>query len=164
MNSSRQTSRALHEDHRANLQVLARAEQAFARVPRGGMAPDPEFLKLIAALAQTLEQDIDRHFGFEERELFPRMEQAGDGGIATLLTDEHEAIRAVAEELLPLTRTAATGTLDAAGWDTLKQCVMELVERQVSHIQKEEMALLPMLDDLLDEETDRQLAFDYAAS
>jgi len=25
------------------------------------------------------------------------------------------------------------------------------------------MALLPMLDDLLDDETDRQLAFDYAA-
>ena len=164
MNFSRQTSRALHEDHRANLQVLARAEQAFARAQRGGSAVDPDFLKLIAALAQTLEQDIDRHFGFEERELFPRMEQAGDGGIATLLADEHEAIRAVAEELLPLARAAASSSLDAAGWDTLRQCVMELVERQVSHIQKEEMALLPMLDDLLDEETDRQLAFDYAAS
>jgi hypothetical protein len=63
-----------------------------------------------------------------------------------------------------LARAAATGAMDAAGWDTLKQCVLELVERQVSHIQKEEMALLPMLDDLLDEETDRQLAFEYAAS
>jgi hypothetical protein len=39
----------------------------------------------------------------------------------------------------------------------------ELVERQVAHIQKETMALLPMLDDLLDDETDRQLAFTYAA-
>jgi hypothetical protein len=37
------------------------------------------------------------------------------------------------------------------------------VERQVSHIQKETMALLPLLDDLLDEETDRRLAFEYAA-
>jgi hemerythrin-like domain-containing protein len=41
---------------------------------------------------------------------------------------------------------------------------MELVERQVSHIQKEEMALLPMLSDLLDDETDRRLASEYTAS
>jgi len=38
-----------------------------------------------------------------------------------------------------------------------------MVERQVSHIQKETMALLPMLDDLLDDETDRELSFAYAA-
>lgn len=164
MNFSRQTSRALHEDHRANLQLLGRAEQMFARAPRGTGNRDPELLKLVAALAQHLQQDVDRHFGFEERELFSRLREAGDGGIAMLLSEEHEAIRAVAEELVPLAGGVASGSLDGAGWDTLKACVLELVERQVSHIQKEEMALLPMLDDMLDDETDRQLAFDYAAS
>ena len=34
--------------------------------------------------------------------------------------------------------------------------------REVAHIQKETMALLPMLDDFLDEESDRALAFAYA--
>lgn len=164
MNFSRQTSRALHEDHRANLQLLGRAEQMFAKAPRAQASRDPELLKLVAALAQHLQQDVDRHFGFEERELFSRLRDSGDGGIAMLLSEEHEAIRAVAEELVPLADSVASGSLDAAGWDTLKACVLELVERQVSHIQKEEMALLPMLDDLLDDETDRQLAFDYAAS
>lgn len=164
MNFSRQTSRALHEDHRANLQLLGRAEQMFARAVRGAGGRDPELLKLVAALAQHLQKDVDRHFGFEERELFSRLREAGDGGIAMLLSEEHEAIRAVAEELAPLADGVASGSLDGAGWDTLKACVLELVERQVSHIQKEEMALLPMLDDLLDDETDRQLAFDYAAS
>ncbi len=164
MNFSRQTSRALHDDHRANLQLLARAEQAFVRSARTHGARDPEFLRLIAALSQHLQQDVDRHFGFEERELFPRLREAGDVGIAMLLSEEHEAIRAVAEELVPLAGEAVASRLDASGWDTLRACVLELVERQVSHIQKEEMALLPMLDDLLDEETDRQLAFDYAAS
>ena len=81
-----------------------------------------------------------------------------------MLQDEHDAIRAVAQELLPLTGSAAAGTLDAAGWDALKRGALEMVERQVAHIQKEEMALLPILDDLLDDETDRQFAFDYAAS
>lgn len=163
MNFNRQTSHTLHEEHRANLDLLGRAEQALARAPRGDGPREPELIKLVVALARNLEQDIGRHFSFEEKELFPRMSEAGDGEIAMLLTEEHEAIREVAEELLPLTRDAAAGSLDGAGWDALKRGALELVERQVAHIQKEEMALLPLLDDLLDDETDRQLAFDYAA-
>lgn len=164
MNFSRQTSRALHDEHRANLDLLGRTELALARAPRGEGAREPELLKLVAALARNLEQDIARHFDFEERELFSRMRHAGDGDIAQLLAEEHEAIREVAQELLPLAQAAAQARLDGAGWDALKRGALEMVERQVAHIQKEEMALLPMLDDLLDDETDRQLAFDYAAS
>ena len=162
MNFSSQISHALHAEHRAHLDLLGRAEQALARAPRGDGPRPPELVKLVVALARSLEQDIERHFGFEEKELFPRMREAGDGDIALLLTEEHEAIRDVAQELLPLTRAAAAGALDGALWDALKRGALELVERQVAHIQKEELALLPLLDDLLDDETDRQLAFDYA--
>jgi hypothetical protein len=102
----------------------------------------------------------DRHFGFG-RKAVPAHERAAT---ARSLADRGaDAIRDVAQELLPLTRAAAAGTLDGAGWDALKRGALELVERQVAHIQKEEMALLPLLEDLLDDETDRQLAFDYAA-
>lgn len=41
---------------------------------------------------------------------------------------------------------------------------MEIVERQVAHIQKETMALLPLLDDLLDDDTDRELSMAYASA
>jgi hypothetical protein len=55
--------------------------------------------------------------------------------------------------------------LDAgAGWHALRPLALEFVERQVVHIQKETMALLPLLDELLDDDTDRDLAFAYAAS
>ena len=118
--------------------------------------------KLAGALGRHLEEDIGRHFDFEERELFPRMADAGDGDMAALLIEEHDAIRAVAAELLPLARTAAAGTLDEPGWEAFKRSALEMVERQVAHIQKETMALLPLLDDLLDEDTDRELAFAYA--
>ena len=46
-----------------------------------------------------LEHDIGRHFDFEETQLFPPMVEAGDGDLATLLTEEHDSIRAVVEEL-----------------------------------------------------------------
>ena len=82
--------------------------------------------------------------------------------LAEMLGEEHDTIRSVAEELLPLARAASAGALAPADAATLKRLVLEIVERQVAHIQKETMALLPLLDDLLDEDTDRELAFAYA--
>ena len=152
-------SRALDDEHRANLALLDRVEQAFGRMRARG---SDELRTLAGALARQVEQDIGRHFEFEERELFPRMTDAGDGDMAALLAEEHASIRAVADELLPLARAAEEGTLDAAGWDALARGALEIAERQVAHIQKESMALLPLLDDLLDENDDRELAFAYA--
>ena len=163
MNYQRQVSRTLDDEHRANLALLDRVELAFARAPRSGNAADAELAQLAGALGRHIEQDIGRHFDFEERELFPRMSEAGDGDMAALLAEEHDAIRAVARELAPLASAAAAGTLDDAGWSALKRGALEMVERQVAHIQKETMALLPMLDDLLDEDVDRELAFAYAS-
>lgn len=156
MSFSRQVAQALDDEHRANLDLLGRAERAFAR------AADPEVPALASRLVRHLEHEVDRHFGFEEEQLFPRMAEAGDGDLAALLTEEHESIREVAAELLPLARAAAAGTLPAAETATLKRLVLEIVERQVAHIQKETMALLPLLDDLLDDDTDRELTFAYA--
>ncbi len=163
MNFQRQVSHALDEEHRTNLDLLGKVESAFARAPRTGAGRDPDLGKLAGTFARHLEQDVGRHFDFEENELFTRMSEAGEGDIAELLLEEHHAIREAAETLLPLARSASAGTLDDAGWTQLKVGVAEMVERQVAHIQKETMALLPMLEDLLDEETDRELAFAYAA-
>jgi hemerythrin-like domain-containing protein len=160
----RQVSRALDDDHRTNLDLLGRCEQAFRRVPRGGGAIDTELARLSTTLARALDHEIGGHFDFEERELFTRLEAAGEGDIADLLIEEHAAIREVVLELLPHARAAAAGTIGADGAQALQRVVPELVERMVAHIQKETMALLPMLDDLLDEETDRELAFGYASA
>lgn len=163
MGFQRQVSQVLDDEHRTNLDLLGRVEQAFTRASRAGMANDPDLARLAGTFGRHLEQDIGRHFDFEERELFPRMTDAGDGDMAILLGKEHESIRAVASELLPLARAAAAGTLADDGWDALRRGALEMVERQVAHIQKETMALLPMLDDILDEDTDRELAFAYAS-
>ncbi len=167
MNTNRQTARMLHEEHVANLALLGRLEQALARggaaAQRRAADPRSELPGLLASLVRQVTQDVDRHFAFEERELFTRMADSGDGGIAALLTEEHDAMRDLAAELLPLARAGAGGTLDAAGWVALSNAALEQVERQVSHIQKEEMALLPLLEDLLDDDTDGRLAMEYTS-
>lgn len=153
----RQVSQLLDNEHRSSIALLDRVSHALA----GGN--DAALRALAEPLVHQLEREIGRHFSFEETELFPRMAQAGDGDLAVLLTDEHDTLRAVAAELLPLAHLLAAGTLADAQRPALQRLAIELVERQVAHIQKETMALLPMLDDLLDDDTDRQLAFAYAA-
>ena len=156
MSFNTQVARTLDDEHRAHLALLGRVEGALARRDDAALAP------LAAPLVRQLEEEVERHFGFEEQQLFPRMAEAGDGDLATLLTEEHETLRAVAAELQPLAAQLAAGTLPPEQRGTLQRVASELVERQVAHIQKETMALLPMLDDLLDDETDRQLAFTYS--
>ena len=158
-----QTSTVLHDEHRANLGLLGQVEHALVRAPRGVAGHTTGLLDLLRALLRQVEQDVERHFAFEERELFARMDESGEGDIAALLREEHDAIRDVVDELRPLARRALEHALDDPGWEDLRAAALELVERQVSHIQKEEMALLPMLEDLLDDETDRRLAMDYAS-
>jgi hemerythrin-like domain-containing protein len=156
----RDTGAALHREHKANLELLARIEQAFAGPPRR----DAAVVGLLRTLGAHLAYEVTRHFGFEENELFGRMAESGAGDLAALLAEEHVTIRAVAAELVPLIERAAAGTLDDAGWDALKPLALELVERLTAHINKEESALLPLLADVLDDETDRALAMAYASS
>jgi hemerythrin-like domain-containing protein len=155
-----QTGRLLDEEHRRNLELLERVERAIGGAPTA----TPELVKLLSEFARTMEVDIGRHFEFEEQQLFPRLVEAGDGAIAALMQEEHDAIREVAGELLPLAREVAGGAVDEEAWDRLRLGTLELVERQVSHIQKETMAVLPLLEDLLDGDTDGELALGYAAT
>lgn len=163
MSYRRQVCHALDEEHRTSIDLLGRVERALAGAARAGHAHDPELARLLGTFGRHLEQEVGRHFELEEGELFPRMADAGSGDLAALLREEHDAMRAVTGELLPLTRAAAAGTLDESRWGELKRKALEMNERLVAHIEKETMALLPLLDDLLDEDTDRNLALAYGS-
>ena len=157
MDYRRQTPQALDAEHRASLGLYGKLEQALVARDREGL------VRLAGPLARHLEAEVSHHFDFEERELVPRLTEAGEGDIAGLLAEEHAAIREVVAALLPLVE-AGPATLDAAQAGDFRRLALELVERQVAHIQKESMALLPMLDDLLDDEADRELSFAYTSA
>jgi hemerythrin-like domain-containing protein len=158
-----EVSRALDDEHRRSLVLIDRVAHAFAKAVPLDKAPDPELATMASELARHVQQEIDRHFAFEER-LFPMLQEMGEGDIGPLLVEEHDAIRAVMAELSPLAQEAAAGTLDLARWSVLRRTVLELLERLRAHIDKETMALLPLIDDLLDESVDSELAMQYAES
>ena len=165
MDFQRQTSHRLYEEHVATLQLLGRVERVFTG--RAGAYPpaadDPDWASFARALLGAIEIEVARHFEFEERDLFPRLEEAGDGDLAALLLEEHATIREVAQPLADLLRQAPADGLRHEQWQTMKMLALEFSERLGSHAQKEDGALLPLLENLLDEHTDRELFGAYAA-
>jgi hemerythrin-like domain-containing protein len=163
MQFQRQISRKLYEEHIAVIALLGRFEQALMRL-RGAApaAQDPVWSVLLPQLATALQHEITRHFDLEEKELFPRLHGRGEGELAELLLEEHGPIREVGRTLLGLVRRARAGELDTVGWAALKVAGLELAERLSSHAEKEQGALVPLVDEMLDADTDAQLAMEYA--
>ena len=155
-----QVSQALDREHKEHLALLGELERTIASARRY----EPAWHRLFMSLSRSLEHEVLGHFEFEETSRFPRLADAGDAGIAQLLTEEHDAIREVADELRPLLAALAPADGAAQDWDALRRLALEYCDRQLAHIQKETMALLPMVDDLLDDQTDAQLALHYASS
>lgn len=165
MELQRQISRRLHEEHVAILSLLERFGSALARLKdEPPAAGDMLWRGLLTDLAAALENEVTRHFALEEQQLFPRLRERGEGDLAEMLLEEHATIRAVAQPLLGLIAQARGGSLDAGGWRALRSGGLELVERLSSHAQKEEGALVPLVDELLDEATDDALFAAYAMS
>ena len=154
MNFNRHISRRLHEEHEATLALWGRLEQTLAM--RGNRPPEEGDIWLLRDCGAQLAGEVTRHFAFEEAELFPRLTAAGEGDIAGLLMEEHEAIRAAARRFGELSQHLSTR------WPEVRALALELAERLMSHVQKEEMSLLPTLEDLLDEQTDLELAGRYS--
>jgi len=149
MEFNRHISRRLHEEHQATLALWGKLEASLA-----AGKPDAALMRSAAA---SLAEEIDRHFAFEEAELFPRLAAGGEGDIAGLLAEEHAVIRNAAQSFIALAKA------DPAN-PKLRPLGLELAERLVSHVQKEEMSMLPALEDLLDESADAELTSQYAMS
>jgi hemerythrin-like domain-containing protein len=160
----RQISRKLHDEHVAIIDLLGRFGRALQRTGAGAPAADDAGWRvLLAQLGAALEYEITRHFDLEETQLFPRLHARGEGELAELLFEDHEAIREVSRPLLPLVAQAQAGNLEAGGWRTLKTLGLELVERLGAHAEKEQGALVPLVDEILDEAADEELWTTYTS-
>ena len=73
------------------------------------------------------------------------------------LHEEHQVIREVARPLLELVARARAGSLDAGGWKSLRTLSLELVDRLGSHARMEQDALVPVVEEILDDATDLEI-------
>lgn len=166
MSFANRVSQALHEEHRATIALMERLEQLIARTRRSG-PPDAMgagIARLLSDLSTGVEAEVARHFDFEEQQLFPYLEAAGDAAIGAHLTEEHTVLRPLGARLATLAREAARGGFDQSSWSEFCRLGSELCERMLTHVQKEEMALLPLLEENMDADTEMRLYEDYVAS
>lgn len=158
-------SQTLHEEHRATIALMERLEQLITKNRRSGSpnCDDPAVRQLLADLSTGVQGEVERHFAFEEERLFPYLSAAGDEAIGAHLAGEHAAIRPVGLRIAGLARAASTGAFDQASWTEFCRAGQELCERMLAHVQKEEMALLPLLEENMDADTEMRLFEEYAA-
>jgi hemerythrin-like domain-containing protein len=149
MEFKRHINRRLHEEHLATLALWSKLEVSFATG-----RPDPTLMRSAAA---ALAGEIDRHFAFEEAQLFPRLAAGGEGDMVELLAEEHVVIRTAATSFIALVKA------DPAD-PKIRPVALELAERLASHVEKEEMSMLPALEDLLDESADEELTSQYVTT
>jgi len=156
--------RMLHEEHLRTLEVMNRLETRL--VGEGGRRPldaaVDEDRRMLRDLTAVVDNDVDRHFAFEETVLFPLLAEAGAEDMTRLLTQEHAAMRPISTQLRGLAQGAMDEAFDAGAWDEFRILAIELVERVMFHIQKEEMGLVHGLPHFLDPDIDRDLATRYA--
>jgi hemerythrin-like domain-containing protein len=163
MSFANRISQTLHDEHCSTIALMERLERLISQYRRGA-PPDTAndaVAKLLSDLAVSVTSEVERHFAFEENRLFPYLEKAGDAAIGAHLTDEHNAIRPLGTCIAVLAREAVGRGFDAARWDVFRRVGQELSERMLMHVQKEEMALLPLLEESMDPDTEACLYQDY---
>ena len=163
MEHTTQTARMLHDEHMEEIAVLERLEGALhKRKITDPPTADDEFMSIILPdLIANTDSQINQHFVFEETYLFPKLEEFGEGNIGEFLKSEHKVIRETGGPLVEMARAARANGFTPESWREFYLLASELVEWVVGHVQKEEMGLLPLIEDLLDEEADSELALAY---
>lgn len=157
-------NRILHDEHMMVLNLLNRFDAFLKGIGEGRVlnGEEPETVRLLNELITALEQEIDRHFRFEEEALFPELKEAGEDDFAAALQEDHDALRPMAVEIAALARRALSRGLNGEEWRKFRQVGFVYVQDQIAHAEREEAALLPMLEDCLDDEKDIALWSGYA--
>ena len=148
-------NQVMHDEHMAASAMLQDVEGLLAGA--GHNPPDATTAAIAETLikaADALEGEIKDHFDFEESALFPLLAEHGVPEIGVRLTGEHRVIEPLAEQVIAGSRAALAGGFSDESWRDFRLAAGELVTQLSAHIDKEEMALLPMLEDALDPQTD----------
>ena len=161
----RNVNRILHDEHMAVIALLERFGHLLATYRA---APPPATDRAAAALLRELNEAIENeiavHFAFEEQELFPLLVDMGEEALAAALKQEHAEILPMGRRVAALAHGGLDGSSGAEAWTALHRFGGVLVDMLTDHAEKEEMGLLPALEEALDDETDGRLARAYAAA
>ena len=151
-------SRIIYDDHVATLALLSEVERMILTRRDGLAQVDQEYRRFIDRFCKALNFEVTTHFDFEEVSLFPIVTEYGDGALCELLLEEHHVLLNVVSEVVTLAQAGRDNGFTTEEWGKFRRLSGELAERLTSHIEKEDRALLPVLEEALTPELDTELA------
>lgn len=152
------STRILHDDHMATLALLSEVERVVLSRRDGPAQIEQEDARFLDRLSKTLNVEVIGHFDFEEASILPMLAEYGDPDLGELLLEEHQVLRDVIRDVAALAQAGRASGFSAEEWKKFRRLCGELIERLTSHIEKEERALLPVMEDALTPETDTDIA------
>lgn len=169
MHAATRTGRLLHADHDRTMDLINRLEAHLVTAEQVGI-PSLEAGStdriLVVDLDAMLDDELGRHFSFEEQGLFPLVANAGAYELVATLVGEHEAMRAIGRRLQRYCALALEQGFDEDAYAAFVHFGWDFVERMERHLQTEETALLEAVDTLLlaAPDIDLTLAAGYGAT
>ena len=160
MNFSNRICQTLHDEHLANIALLQRVGQLLAQ-GRDPPNNDQPVRRLLSDLDSGMANEVKRHFDFEERALFAYLDSIGESAIGAHLTQEHSMLRPLIAQLCETAHATKEHGFNAESWNQFRRLGAELCGQLSAHIHKEEMALLPLIEENMDPETEIRLYQDY---
>lgn len=163
MQFTRSVPRLLHDEHVGTISLIDRIDSVIHGY-RGATPPsatDGDVAVIVKRVVSTIEADVTNHFDFEENTLFPFLAERGEHNIGLLLEEEHNLMRDVGYEIIRVGKAARDNGFTPETWTEFRRLCAEWSERMMAHVQKEEMALLPILEDMLDADADADLVARY---
>jgi len=150
-------TRIIFDDHVATLALLSEAERMVAS-RRDPPQIDETYRRFIDRFCKALNIEVTSHFDFEETALFPVVTEYGEAGLCELLLEEHHVLLEVARDVVALAQAARESGFSPEDWGKFRRLCGELSERLTSHIEKEDRALLPVMEEAMTMELDTELA------
>ena len=156
-------SRIMHEEHMAVLALLDKIENLLTT----NMGAEPphatsgDTRQLLGTMKAEINTEIKLHFAFEEEHLFPMFEDAGAGDMNAILINEHRILMPLGLGLAELAGQATSEGFSDKTWSEFKTSSGQFIDGLRSHVAKEEMGMVPLLDDIIDEDRDGELVAVY---
>ena len=155
--------RMLHEEHVATLDIINKLEVRIGsgKWDRRLDPATPADKALLEELIGMMDTEVRLHLPFEEKELFPKLDEFGFEDITNMLFDEHEAIRSLISSIRPTAKDALSNGFKEDKWRIFYDLLAELASIIIFHVQKEEMGVISRLQMLLGPEGCQDMATAY---
>ena len=161
MNFHNRICQTLHDEHLANIALLQRVGQLLATQGPTPPGNNQTCDRLLSDLGSGMAGEVKHHFDFEESALFTYLDSIGESAIGTHLTEEHTVLRPLIAQVCETADAVKRCGFDGESWKNFRRLGAELCGQMSAHIQKEEMALLPLIEESMDSETETRLYQDY---